>query len=608
MWRPVAVIVALLLGVAVLSDIAWRERRLAKEIEQLTTAGYVDMGIRLVVVERDLNGVPMVLGNPEPMRIVGEHIRGGIVKLYRDDEGNPAAHIVRPSRNPTVWFASQAQADLILHDGPVPWALVQGSEGSGKTTVLAMWVAFRVLEHIGHNREIGITAPTGPRLVHVKREIKRWWPARWYRFSERYQKYTFLAGPTVQLVSAVQRSEEGGSPIQGANWVAAAADELQDHFDRDGDIIARGRTAPGGWYPRLCTSTFKDFPAWRTFRSVAERAKISDDERRPLWNLTLLLGLQSPFISPQHWENMRAGLTEREYQRRVLAMDVGPERQVYYSWRRSIVENDNAGREVKRPGNLRQLPLGAVDVTARECARFGRNIGLVAGNDPGRRQHVTELLKAYEFQEPVGHDRNGRPLPPIVRWFVVDEVTSDVFNADRPEAPWGPVTVETHIAKVLERVQSKHKCMLRDAHTGGISADARRVLVRIDPHTTTGDTHPGRAVKSRWINAGFIAGDAAFNDSQKPTPIKVEDRIDLLNTLLCNVDNERRLYVLCDDQGRVAAPQLVSAFELMTRNEAGKAEWENKDASDRSHWPSAVAFALWLIEKPRVDLARARAA
>jgi hypothetical protein len=46
----------------------------------------------------------------------------------------------------------------------------------------------------------------------------------------------------------------------------------------------------------------------------------------------------------------------------------------------------------------------------------------------------------------------------------------------------------------------------------------------------------------------------------------------------------------------------------MERNESGKAEWENKDASDLSHWPASVCFAVFAIEKPRVDALRARAA
>lgn len=591
-----------LLGAIVLSDIAYAERRQIAEIEKRSAAVYVDMGVELRIVERDeKHGRPMVPGNPERMRLVGEPVtRGGIMKIYADDAGNQTARKVRASKNPVVWFASQAQADLILHDGPIPWALVQGSEGSGKTTVLAMWTAFRVLEHIGHEREIGITAPTHNRLGHVKREIKRWWRPSWYRFSERNQKYTFLAGPSVQLVSAVQRSEEAGSPIQGANWVAHAGDEFQDHFSRDGDIIARGRSAPNGRYLRLNTSTFKDSPDWRTFRDVADKAQIAandDAPKRKLWSLTKLYGLDSPFISPEHWQKMRAGLTDREYQRRVLAMDVGPERQVYYSWSRVT---DTGG-----PANLRPLPLNAVDVTARELSRYGPNLGVLLGHDPGARQHVTEVLKAYEFpgERRVGAD--GRRLAPVVRWFVVDEITSDVYNADTPTKIAGPVTVEHHADCVLKRVREKWGCLEIDWR-GQRDSGSPGVVVRIDPHTTTGENHPDRNVYTQWRAAGFTVFAAAYNTANKPTPIKVEARIDLLLTLLCNIDKERRLFVLCDEHGRPAAPMLVRAFETMERDAGGRAEWEDKNASDLSHWPAAVAFALHSLERPRIDAYRNR--
>ncbi len=582
-------ILLLVFGVLVLSNLAWDERRQDKEVESLLTTSKVDMGITLHVVERDdANGRALVPGNPEKLRVVETFNLGGMVEIANDN-GKTTARFSGPSVRPVVWHASRAQADLILHDGPIPWALVQGSEGSGKTTVLAKWSAVRVLEHIGFEREIGITAPTGKRLNHVKREIRRYWPRHWFRWSVRDQKYTFHAGPIVQLVSAVQRSEDEGSPIQGANWVAHGGDELQDHFEREADIVARGRSAPNGNYRRLNTSTFKDSTGWRTF-TAACKANTTD------WHVTLLLGLESPFIATTHWERFRRGVTLREYQRRVLAMDVGPERQLYYSWRRTLVSNDNSKHETRQPGNLRPLPIGAVDVTARELARFGRNVGLLLGHDPGKRQHVTEFLKAYEFPEN-RRDVNGRPLLPVVRWFVVDEITSV------------EKTMETHIREVLARVQSKWRCMLQDSYSGAMSTNCPTALVRIDPHTPTGNEHPDRVVYSQWRNAGFHAMAAAYNaQTQRPTPIKVDARVDLINTLLCDTDGERRLFVLCDDQGTPVAPKLVAAFESMERNEQNDAEWERKDGSDLSHWPCSVAFAVWSIEKPRVDALRARAA
>lgn len=596
MCRRAVVAVLVLLGVLVLSDRAWARRRLVKTITEATATDYVDMGIKLVIVTADPNGQPIVPGNTEKMRTVGEPIlRGGIVKLFFGEDGKPAARIVAQSKNPIVWFVSQPQADLILHDGACPWVLVQGSEGSGKTTVLAMWTAFRVLEHIGTANEIGLTAPTHGRLAHAMKKIRDHWPSRWYHFSKTEKRYQFHAGPVVQMVSAAQRSDEGGSPLQGFDFVAHAGDEWQDHHSLEADAIARGRGAPDmlrpngakapKWYPRLLTSTFKDAPAWRDFRAAA-------NENKKDWHVALLLGLESPFIGAEHWERFKRGVTLREYQRRVLAMDVGPERQLYYAWSR-FAANDN-GKTL--PGNLRPLPLNAIDVTRRELSRYGKNFGLLLGHDPGKRQHVTEFLKAYEFPtDRRRKDIGGNPLPPLVRWFVVDEITS-------PEC-----TVETHVDAVLRRVREKYGCLQTDWR-GERTDGTAGVVCRIDPHTNSGDEHPGRTVYTQWRGAGFTVFAAAYNSqTKKPTPIKVEERIDLLNTLLCNVENERRLYVLSDDHGKPVAPELVKAFEMMERNEAGDAEWERKDASDRSHWPSAVAFGLFSIEKPRIEAYRNRA-
>lgn len=590
MCRRLVVALLVLLGVAVLSDLAWAERRQAKEIDALTAAEYIDMGVRLIVVERDtVNGRPMVPGNAEPMREIARYDRGGVVKLYRGDDGQRTARIVGPSRNPVVWFASRAQADLILHDGPIPWALVQGSEGSGKTTVIPMWMFFNgILPHIGHERESGITAPTGPRLVHVKREIARYWPARWFRFSERYQKYTFYAGPSVQLVSAVQRSEEGGSPIQGANWIAHCGDELQDHFEREPDIEARGRSAPNGWYPRLNTSTFKDYPAWRTFRSACVANNHDTDPAKRAWSVTKLLGLESPFISPAHWERLRTNgtMTPREYRRRVLAEEIGPESQLYHCW--------------KREENLRPLPtatsaLHGEDVTAEVLRDWGTNIQVLVGMDPGKRQHVSVYMKAFRFSADV---RRGDTRP---RWFIVGETTS-------PDS-----TIEAHVQEVLARVRSQWTCnepnksILPGQRPRPIEG-GRQILVRIDPHSKSGDNHPGRDYYSIWRSFGILTRAAAY-DGELPAQIKIESRVNLVNTLLCAQSADavtRRLFVACDDNGapltkNPGQPEhVVDAFESMERNEAGAAEWENKDKNDKSHWIAAIGYGLWQVELKHV--------
>lgn len=586
MCRRIALLAVSVL--VMLSDLTWAERRQERQIADLLHADRFDMGVRIHVVRRKDGAKELIPGTP--LEVVDTVHRGHMCRVWTE-HGKRRAAWCGPSQYRTTWFVSEQQAPIVLHDGGAPWRLVQGSEGAGKTVAIAMWLWLRVLENVGTDAEIGFTAPIERRIEHIRRKIAEHWPAGTWRYNSAQKLYTTHAGVRVQLVSAHVRSEAEGDPIQGYNWVACASDELQDHFASDASIIARLRSAPDGRGKRLCSSTFKDSPDWRNFRARAEAAT----ER---WEFSRLLGLDSPFVHPEQWAGAKVGMTEREWRRRVLAEDVGPERQVYYSWRRV----DDRGK----PGNLRPIPLNAVDVTARELSRYGKNLGLLLGHDPGKRQHVTEVLKAYEFPGERRVDVNGRKLPPLVRWFVVDEITSDVYNADEPKKVAGPVTMERHVECVLRRVREKWGCLQTDWR-GNRDSEASGAVVRIDPHTTSGDEHPDRVVYTQWRAYGFTTFAAAYNpQTNKPTPIKVDTRIDLLNTLLCNVEDDRRLFVLSDDRGQPAAPWLVKALESMERDEAGRAEWENKDSTDLSHWPAAVAFALWSIEKPRLDAIRNR--
>ncbi len=117
----------------------------------------------------------------------------------------------------------------------------------------------------------------------------------------------------------------------------------------------------------------------------------------------------------------------------------------------------------------------------------------------------------------------------------------------------------------------------------------------------------------------MVARAAAYKASAttvEPLQIKRRQRIDLVNTLLAATDvvgEVRRLFVAVrsgfmwpaeEQDGKPAAPMLVKAFETMEFNAAGKAEAEAKDADDLSHWPAALGYALWKIEKPRLESIR----
>jgi hypothetical protein len=567
---------------AVTASLGVRERRVEKALAAAAQVDTLDFGVRLHVVAKEpLTGDEMIAGKPR-MRLVRTVDLGGMVQLK---DGH--AEYIGRSENPRAWFASEQQARLILHEDDLPlWLLVEGSEGAGKSTLLAMWHWVRVAEHVGERVEGGLTAPTYARLGHVKKAIAELWDPRWYVWKERDLAYTFHVGPRVQLVSAVKRSEAGGSPIQGANWSWHGGDELQDHCEREADIEARGRSAKGGRYKRLNTATVKDASEWRSFKEAARASS--------LWLLVKMLGRESPFIADAHWDNLENGgtMSKREIDRRIYARDVGPERQVYHYWSRATREG--------RPGNLRRIPEGAIDVTAdvlKPWSPAGRRHTLLVGHDPGKRQHVSMFLKAYRLPGQPASDT--RP-----RWFLVDEVTS-------PES-----TVQSHVLDVLARARSRWKVnLLRQDHLGVQKVpdpDSPQMLVRIDPHTRSGTEHPGQDVYTRWRQQGIDAKPAAYRPgSIVPMTIKKESRLDMMNTLFCandgTEDGLRRLLVAVDEHGKPAAPQFVKAVESMERNEAGEAEADAKDADDMSHWPAAVGYALWMIEAPRLKLTEAAA-
>jgi hypothetical protein len=559
-----AVIVALLTGCVVLSTYTHRARKAAAGISDVLDGPgrYVDMGVVIKVVRQDLANGDRLLPEAPPLVVLREHRFGGMIDTSADPVG-----FCGPSIAPVVWFCSERAEEIVLHEPPQPpRRLVYGAMGAGKTTTLAQWLALRMLARTGIQAEIGCTAPTNERTGIIARAIRDLWPRAWWTWRERDKTFTCANEVVVRLVSTHQQSKAEGSRVQGYTWTDHAGDEIQDQLDVDSDIEARGRGAPNGWFARLNTATAKDDPDWRNWRD--RLTKLTD-----LWSVYRMEGVSSPFIDPVHWESMRASMTEREYKRKVLALDVGPERQLYPTWQR---RDDNGA-----PASLRPVPLGAEDVTAQVLAPWGRNMSVLIGHDPGRRQHVSVLLKAYRVPR-LCRDRHV--------WFVVDEVTSRA------------TTVEAHVQDVLSKVRDEYHCNQLDWR-GQPSPSGPRALVRLDPYSdSANDERAHRTVASVWRAAGLDAFSAAYTMSQsgavKSGTIQREARINMITRLLCAADGTRRLFVACDDRAQPVAPRTVESFERSERMESERAE-AVKGEHDLSHWTAAVGYALWLLEKPR---------
>lgn len=529
-------------------------RKLEMELEHEITAfdRYVDIGVRLRVIVKDPKGEALVPGNSQRVRVLRTHALGGVI----DTHARPP-RMVGPSTSPRIWYCSEDQEPVILHDDDDPLGqLVYGSEGSGKSTAIAMWIYVRWLEIIGERRELGAVAPTKRRLKMVRDELFKLWGDDWYDFKKSLDLLILADGTRVQWVSTKKQSTAGGSPLQGFNWHAAAQDELQDIDDEiHDDIGQRLRSARNGRGKRIGSCTAKDTSAFRNRRD----AMISSGE----WIKRTMLIARSPFIDAGYIDRRRRELSPREFDRRFNAVDLPPELATYPAWSRT----ENV---------IRVSPMWS-DVTARELQHWGDNLTILAGHDPGTLCDVTVLLKAYELQRGV------------VTWVVVDELTTD------------HTTTEQHVAALIARGRDRWGVHMLDRNHRPV-VNGPRILVRADPYGNN-DSKPDRSCYTIFRNAGITTHPAAYSsDGSKSGRVPKNEGIELVNTMLRSASGMRRLFVALGDDGTPTAKRLVQALEESERSIDGKAEAQRKDEHDLSHWPAALRYALWSLERPRIGI------
>lgn len=533
---------------------SYRARRVLDELERLAGPRdrFVDMGAVLHVVEQDPDGHEIIPGRP-PLRILRSHRFGGVV----DTKATPPA-LVGPSHSPVVWYCGTEQERIILHGDDLPLrVLVWGAEGAGKTEVLALWLLLRALGFTGLGVSIGATAPTEPRLEMVESAIRSKMPADWYTWSERKKRFQLANGIEIQLLGTHRHSAQVGEKTQGYNWAACASDEIQDtSAEAEDGIEMRGRTAPDGRYRRLCTSSVKDSTVWRNRRTAKEKTGA--------WASLRLDGFSNPFVPRRFWEEKKQVLSPRAYRRRVLALDVGPERAVYTSWDR---------RE-----NVRPVPrVGARDVTRHVLRQVTgqANQHMLLGHDPGKLWDVTVGLKAYELPG----------IPDYVWWAV--------FECTTPQS-----TTQQHVRTLQERLRKEWSLCLPPIRGDrySIASDADTVHVRCDPYGDA-ETQTHRSVYHQFRAHGFDIKSAAYKNGKSAGKVPREPGIEVVNRLLCDASGRRRLFVDCDDRGQPVCPKLVEALEESERDELGRAETQRKDVKDLSHWPAALRYALWRFEK-----------
>lgn len=544
MRRP---LIALALAVVALgwvlrSDDAYAERKLEREIVAAVDNPdrLVDISVHLHVVVADPNGVELLDGRP-PMRILRTHRAGGIL----DTE---LGTLVGPGRAPQHWYCSEDQEPVILHgDTDTLGQLVYGSEGAGKSTAAAMWHYWRWLEHLGQRCEGGQVAPTRGRLKFVRDEMLRLFPPAWGRFLKAESVLQLVDGTRIKFAAAKRQSGDGGSPLQGFNWWWCCGDEMQDMPSAHDDIESRGRASKAARYKQLRTATAKDHSAWRSLRDKLLAAP-------SLWTKRVMLGARSPFIAAAFWEAKRLTMDPREYARRVLAEDVGVELAVYYGWQRER-------------GVIRR-PVTAVDVTAsvladyESYARPGARLVLVVGHDPGTIYNTSVVLRLLLV--------DGLPV-----WFVVGELQTK------------QTTAREHARQL--RIYLAGRFGVED----GIDSD--KVAVFCDPHGKGESQTDYQTVYGAFQREGLDV----FSPAPMSGRIKRSARVGMCNRLFHDAAGGVRLVVEADRQQRAAAPVLIDALESLEKREGddNPEGGQRKDATDKTHAPAALSYALWPFEQ-----------
>lgn len=534
---------------------------------------YVDVGVIVKTVVADPKGEELIEGKPR-LRVIATKRLGGMA----DTAARPP-RIKGPSHNPRIWYVSEEQAAGLFHkDKTKLGQLIYGSEGAGKTRLLAMWHVVQWLSHFGERREGGQTAPTETRLEFVREEMFQLMPANWFRYVVGERRFMMCDGSRIQLVSTYRQSKAQGSPIQGFNWSWCGRDEAQDSTDVHEDIEARGRSARVDkdgtvLYWQMATATAKDDSEWREIRD----AVISSGK----WHKRNLSIFRSPFVARNFLETKKATMSAREFLRRFgdpITGEVGdlpPELAVYYGWLRSR--------------NLTHRPRIATDVTAailrdyRSYCRPGAGFSILCAHDPGAISNTTVIMRllVYPYER---RDEIGRVVTDLVpTWAVVGELQTS------------QTTARDHAIELKKKLQDEfgvEYSATRDAPhpTGG------KACIFVDPH--------GKGEAQTDYQSVYMAFQGVGLDVFNPAPmtgrIRRAPRIEMVNRLLNGTAADARpRLVVFEEQGRSLAPKLVEAFESLKKSPGDKNPEGStrKDETDKTHAPAALAYGLWPFEQ-----------
>lgn len=443
----------------------------------------------------------------------------------------------------------QVEAILGNHDGLMR-VLALGAPGAGKTRLLslkqAVWSCQRP------NTTGGLVGATRDRVEILWTDALATLPKHWIERISDYKREIFLHnGRKLEFVAAKEPSKLVGSPIQGRSWRDAVVDETQNIHDRvQMDIDERGRRA-GTKY-----TIFESATRVGHHPHFENRLEMLYGPESKFHRLIRLNPMDNSFTPLDYWERFRGSYTEREWNRRMLSLDVAPENIAYGAWSRENI------RPAPRSGNME-------DVTRLITAEMYGNLPgaprggweWIVGTDWGTLCHASIWLKAF---------RDPRVPGELLWWAFRETYTRSAGDHSHGS---GSATAADHIRNLVR------------------FANVTDFIVIADPGINTKDTS-----KSDYHLA---RNEGAFVRPAHHKPIEVKHRVSMLNVLCHDSKGKRRWFIDCDGHGKPYCTELAKNIRAVEIGPDGKLEGNRKNYSDPSHGPAAVSYGVFPWERIR---------
>jgi hypothetical protein len=421
--------------------------------------------------------------------------------------------------------------------------LALGSPGGGKSEGIITCALLLALWHPG--KMGGLVAPTRARIRVVWEKLLKSIPPHWIaHVRPGDHEILFTNGSLLQCFAAKRQGRNAGSPFAGNDWFWAVEDEQQD-IDDDSlkEVDSRGRINPN--YQVFSSATNEPYGTFQR--------RIKNYEMSPHCKVVRFSGPDNAFTDLKFWNDLRATWDDDTYRRKVLCEDLPVEGRVYPAF--SMHDNVKPRPPIPAVGR-------PVDITRTVThERYGQPYRYVVGVDFGMRVNASVILQCYRMPG------DTADVPTERQWWVVGEVVTEHKTPD-----W-------HARGLLDWF-----------HTRGETAASFVAITGQDSNST----QPDKSDFVMFRNQGINITRASYSKR-----VQVHHRFAMVNALLHAADGKRRLFLDCDEQGRIAAKKTHDSFEGLRLNAMDKPETFGKGTrggEDLTHYTDALGYALFPFE------------